>query len=460
MEIITSWEDVQINIIDKYITNSIISNEKVKINDIMFTEVNKKLDSKIINIQSHESIINTLKYLFFHIRSGIYVNIKDNQINAFIPFANEKFENNWYNNVKLDTGTRSNKLHDFIKNRKKYINKYKKYIPNIKNWWTNASIINNETWKDADSFVWGQHSFNEYKTVIEEALIKHTIKDSHFFINKRDHPLLHCNLREPYANLYPKNKYNMQPPIPEEYFNNHFAPIFSPYTNNNYLDIPFIIPEDWNLSNNITDYTIQQNNIIKWENKENIVFWRGSGTGSPLFDNNQRLQITKLDEMWKGKKLIDAGIVSWNVKDKVVFDKDHNRPLITFIKIYELKEYGIDLKRRVPMNEQLKYKYILNIDGHSAPNRTSYLLQCGSLILQVESKYVTGDKYWFAHLMKPFVHYIPISFDFTDLEEKIKWCKNHDNDCKQIVINAKQLYDTYLSKDNILCYVSGVINSI
>jgi hypothetical protein len=467
MEVIDNWDDIQIKIIEAHINNSIISNEKIIINDELFKEVNKRLSVNVFDTDTNPfaSIINTLKYLFFHIRSAIYVKISNNQLQAFIPFANKKYENNWYMNIKLDTGKdlRNNKLHNFIQYRKKIIKKYKKYIQDPKYWWTNASIINNEAWDDSDangSFVWGQHSFNEYKTLIEETLVHKTVKDCQFFINKRDHPLLNNKLLEPYAVLYPKNKYKLPPRIPDEYYNNTFVPILGPYTNKNYLDIPFVIPEDWNLSNNITNYTINQANIIDWNDKIELAFWRGSGTGSPLFEDNQRLQITKLDNMWKNKGLIDAGIVSWNIKDKVIFDKKLNKPIITFIKIKEMEDYGINLKRRIPMNEQLMYKYILNIDGHSAPNRTSYLLQCGSLILQVESKYVVGDIYWYSHLLKPYVHYVPISFDFTDLEEKINWCRTHDNDCKQIVANAMKFYETHLSRNAIIDYTSGVLNSL
>lgn len=457
MNVLSTWEEIQDGIIDKYINNSIITNEKVVINDILFKEVNKRLESPIFK---DGFALNTLRYLFFHIRSAIYVNIKDNELIAFIPFANKDYENNWHMNIKLDTESKSNKLHNFIQNRRKYIKKYKKYIPNVKNWWTNASIINNEKWDDGDSYVWGQHSFNEYKSLIESTLSNYTVKDCQFFINKRDHPLLHYKLSEPYDKLYPKMKSGFAPHIPDEYYMNSFVPIVGPYTSDKFLDIPFVIPEDWNLANGLTDYKIEQSNIVEWRDKINIAFWRGSGTGSPEFHDNQRLQITKLDNMWKDKGMIDAGIVSWNVKDKVVFDKKQNRPMITFIKIRDMEDYGIKLKPRVPMNEQLKYKYILNIDGHSAPNRTSYLLQSGCLILQVESKYVTGNIYWYSKLLKPHIHYIPISYDFTDLEEKLLWCQSHDNDCRQITVNAKKFYDTYLSKTAILDYTNGLLNSL
>ena len=125
-----------------------------------------------------------------------------------------------------------------------------------------------------------------------------------------------------------------------------------------------------------------------------------------------------------------------------------------------MNNIGIFLKEKIPMNEQIKYKYIINIDGHSKPNRTSYLLQCGSLMLMVESRYVIGNICWYLDLLKPFIHYIPIKYDLSDLEEKILWCKNNDDQCELIVKNAEKLYNDYLTKEKILYYSAYVFNNI
>ena len=64
-------------------------------------------------------------------------------------------------------------------------------------------------------------------------------------------------------------------------------------------------------------YKIENN--IKWEDKISTALFRGSGTGSMELEFNQRLQISKLDYEWKETKpgLLDAGIVSWNSRDKI-----------------------------------------------------------------------------------------------------------------------------------------------
>lgn len=433
--LLVSWNEIQEQIILPLNTSlvKIESKDKIKktkLNSIIID----KLKFKIYKSFNYKTTINTIKYIFFHIRNAIYINIQDNELIQFIPFANKNYKNNWSDNIKFDY---VNNLKDYIKIK----HSKQRYINNKAYWWLNASIVNNEQRPD----VWGNHSLKEYKEIIEETLKLYKVGNLQLIINKRDHPLLNKDLLEPYKHVFQPNT-----ELPSKFLNKKYTPILSPYTNNEYADIPFIIPEDWMLANN---NIIEDNNQIEWKDKKEIAFFRGSATGSPRLEENQRLQISKLDVEWRDNNLIDAGVVSWNRRDKI-----DNNLTMTFIDIANL---GFKLKERIPMNEQKIYKYILNINGHSATNRFSYLLQSGSLILNVESlDNVVGTTRWFDHLLKAYIHYIPIKKDFSDLKEQIKWCRDHDKECKKIVKNAQLFYNEYLSRDSILKYSSEVLNHI
>lgn len=449
-EIISTWDDVQSSIIVPHILNKSLSDNIVTTN----IKSKKKLYQVVINrlklpmYQSlqHNSVVHTLKYIFFKIRSAIFVKIHNNQLVAFIPFANKYYKNNWSANISY-YGSKNNTLKEYIQHKRKYFRYTSNYIRDKKYWWANAYIINNEVRED----VWGQHSLQEFYDLLQQTLSTKKVQDCMFFINKRDHPLIHKNLQEPYPNLYRSVK-----KIEDRYQFKSFAPILSPYSNKKYADIPFIIAEDWKLANQDSSY-YKIEKEIKWEDKIPTAFFRGSATGSMELQFNQRLMITKLNNEWKVTKptLLDAGIVSWNSRDKV-----DSKLQLNYIKPEEMEELGISLLPRVPMNEQIKYKYIINIDGHSKPNRTSYLLQCGSLMFIVESHYVLGDECWYSHLLTPFKHYIPIKYDLSDLEEKVLWCRSHEKECKRIVQNAIRLYQTHFTRDAIIDYVSETLNLI
>lgn len=452
--IIDSWIDIENNIINKYLTNNNNNNNTYKINQSTKTEydeINNRLNNILYNALNDESCINTLKYIYYKIRSGIFVKIKNNTLEAFIPFANKEFKNNWRYNIHLYTENYNKQfspLKNFIYTKKKYLKQYKNYIWNINEWWVNAYILNNEQFEN----VWGQHSFQEYYDIINNTLSHHIVNDCYFIINKRDHPILNNNLFEPYPNMY-KNKKQY---IESNFIFKSYIPILSPYTNSNYLDIPFIIPQDWQLAISDDSY-YKIDNFIKWEDKIETAFFRGSATGSMELEYNQRLQIAQLDFIWNKTKpnLLNAGIVSWNSRDKI-----DSKLQVNYIKPSIMIKQGIKLKNKMPMNEQIKFKYILNIDGHSSPNRTSYLLQCGSLMLMVESKFVIGNISWFSNLLKPYIHYIPIKSDFSDLEKQILWCKSNDEECKKIVNNAIELYNLYFNKENLLKHSAYIFNQI
>jgi hypothetical protein len=103
-----------------------------------------------------------------------------------------------------------------------------------------------------------------------------------------------------------------------------------------------------------------------------------------------------------------------------------------------------------------KYKYILNIDGSVTAFRLSAELAFGSVILKVDSKY----KIWYLHLLEPWVHYIPIKSDLSDLKEKIEWCKSNQNTCEIIGSNARKFYYKYISKQMMMDYVQQTLNLI
>lgn len=57
--------------------------------------------------------MHTLKYLFFHMRCGIFVMIRRRRVVLFVPFANKDYENNWGDNIKFDSSDGS--MHSYYR---------------------------------------------------------------------------------------------------------------------------------------------------------------------------------------------------------------------------------------------------------------------------------------------------------------------------------------------------------
>lgn len=114
-----------------------------------------------------------------------------------------------------------------------------------------------------------------------------------------------------------------------------------------------------------------------------------------------------------------------------------------------------DKSNFIPIYEQSKYKYVLYIEGHCAACRYGFMMQLGCVIFKVESRCV-ADQMWYFPLLKPYYDHIPIKNDFSDLQEKIEWCRSHDSECQVIANNAKALYHRYISRDGILDYMQSI----
>ena len=87
----------------------------------------------------------------------------------------------------------------------------------------------------------------------------------------------------------------------------------------------------------------------------------------------------------------------------------------------------------MPIHDQLHFKYHINVDGDTAAwYRLSFQLVTQTIPLKVES---TKIEYFYEDL-KPWVHYVPIKSDFSDLKEKIEWLRENDQKAIEISKNG------------------------
>ncbi len=438
----------------------------------IMTDVCSRVRSPMFTRAGKAGVISTLKYMYYVIRVGILICIKDGKLIGFAPFANPDYINNWHEHLKFEikdrivdkrTGRTTFKkrttasLNEYIRYKKTQLHSVRDVNPRTEEWAANAYFVNNAIRDD----VWGQHSLPEFHSMIDEATKHRQIRDCIFFLNKRDYPVMRLDLREPYFFMWPRGAPEVSKELIE--FGGSMTPVVSPYTNEAYADLPFPIAQDWIMAIAPDQYFHSQSAKLEWKDKRPTAFFRGSLTGRVDHSLNQRLMVAKLSNEWRGRQrtswngtqvpILDAGITSWNLSDKI-----NQRGLVSFT---NPKETKIRLSNRVPMDEAVNsYRYILNIDGHARPNRTGYLLASSSLMIMVESANVVGNITWIDRMLQPGVHYISVKADLTDLEDKIKWCIEHDEECIKIVKAANALANKLFNKEAIMDYVELTINAI
>jgi hypothetical protein len=417
--------------------------------NIIKYENNNILINNIFEI-NFESIKNTFFYLFNKMKKGVLIAIKDNKLLLYLPFSKHNYENDFYEELYFDENDKkilqeykrtknNNLLEKLKKNTIYYSNKYhlKNLHPDRRKWIANDCFFKTELYE-------GDKSEALYENVFVSLCENKKINDCIFFLNLRDHPVLHKDLKDSYTSIKDEK-------LDAKYIFDKYCPILSVGCCKDNLDIPMITQDDWSrvskkyypddcLNGYINDY-----DLIPWELKINKAQFRGSATGCGTDEEtNIRIKATILSE--KYPDILDAGIIKFNRKLK----KSLNKPLM----IIDNKKYKT--KDFMSLEEKMKYKYILNLDGHVSAYRLGHELSLNSVVLIPDSKYYL----WFSKLLIPYVHYIPVKHNLDDLIDQLNWCINNDSKCKEIAINSRLFFDTYLSKDGQLNYMQNVLNSL
>ena len=179
-----------------------------------------------------------------------------------------------------------------------------------------------------------------------------------------------------------------------------------------------------------------------WSTKRSQAIWRGASTGGSydlsnwhMFPRSKLVHTCSLERM---QHICDA----------------------SYYKIVQATDEAIDvmlknltLKDQIPLIEQMRYKYILSLDGNGAcAGRFEQLVSGNSLIIKADSDSIE----FYYHGLIPHVHYVPVKMDMSDLEEKLGWLTTHDEDVQDIVFNMEE-YATYLSARHVACYVQTLL---
>ncbi len=102
------------------------------------------------------------------------------------------------------------------------------------------------------------------------------------------------------------------------------------------------------------------------------------------------------------------------------------------------------------VEQQIAYKYQLLIDGNTcAYTRAIWQLFSNCVIFKQESPAIQ----WFYRALIPYIHYIPLNPDLSDLIETVHWARKHDDIMEDISNEAQAFANANLRYSHILQYV-------
>ena len=172
----------------------------------------------------------------------------------------------------------------------------------------------------------------------------------------------------------------------------------------------------------------------EWDNKKAEWIWRGADTS-----RGPRLAFVQ-----KFKNKYDVGFADKYVQDGLQWPELYPPEL---------------LKPKVPMEKFLEYKYIPVVDGNDKSSSLGWVMASGSVPLMPKPRFHS----WVCEpWLEAGTHYVEVNRDFSDLEEKIEWCKEHDQECSEIAENGKKfmmqfmnpLQEQYIEKQ-IIKYINN-----
>lgn len=399
------------------------------------------------------AVINTFRYIFNKFKKGIFVKIQDGKLRVFLPFSKANYYNEWSHKIHVKQGT----INDFIQHLTEQAGY--RFNPNSVNshmdeWYANNCLIRYDltrSLKGGWAPTEGESNVGNVKNMLEVLCASRPVPDIEFFINRRDFPLLTREGTEPYNNLWDGHI----PLVSHSY--QKYCPILSMSTSDVYADIAMPTWEDWAriqgplgvwFPKSCRNYNEDFNH--KWASKIPTAVFRGGTTGCGVtVSTNPRLKLAELSAkniMGDGIPYLDAGITNWNLRPRKLQGQK-------YLQTIDIKSLPFSLVSKLTPVQQSNYKYIINVDGHVSAFRLSIELNMGSVVLLVDSSW----KLWYSDLLVPYVHYVPIKADLSDLIDQIKWCRSHDDKCQEIVSHARDFFNTYLQRDGVLDFMQKTL---
>ena len=155
-----------------------------------------------------------------------------------------------------------------------------------------------------------------------------------------------------------------------------------------------------------------------WDEKKNMAVFRGQLTGSLGYDKNDspvsnclKLSRCRLVYNHGNSTLVNALLTS---------TRGRLPDSINGVKLTSDK---------VTVRHLLRYKGIVMLEGNDVASGLKWALLSSSVVLMPIPKHTSWAM---EERLMPWIHYVPLNDDATDVEEKMKWILDHESDAKRI----------------------------
>ncbi|OXV06977.1 hypothetical protein Egran_05256 [Elaphomyces granulatus] len=205
-------------------------------------------------------------------------------------------------------------------------------------------------------------------------------------------------------------------------------PVFSQSKISSFQDILYPSPWYW-----VGKVPYEPRKDYTWEAKKDKMYWRGSTTGGFSRAGGWRRQhrqifVKKINALDSAQILVKNEEGKWTTSK--VARKDYSNIFdvkFTFIgqcdpEDCEAQRGFFKVVRQAGQQDAWQYKYLADIDGNAFSGRYYAFLLSSSLIYKLSI-----FREWHADWLKPWVHYVPLSFKGDEYVESVRYFNSEDD---------------------------------
>lgn len=184
---------------------------------------------------------------------------------------------------------------------------------------------------------------------------------------------------------------------------------------------------------------------IPFHKKKKSCVWRGANSGR--FYSVNKVKASREDLILKHGKNdnYNIGLSYANYKSTTPY---YNCKVLD----YNIEEY---VKGKLTIKQQLEYMFIISVEGNDFATNLSWIMLSNSVPL-MPIPYVETWK--MESELIPYIHYVPLNNDFSDLDEKMEWCINNIDKCEEIAYMSKLYILQFFDKNKEKDIIKEVIN--
>lgn len=103
-----------------------------------------------------------------------------------------------------------------------------------------------------------------------------------------------------------------------------------------------------------------------------------------------------------------------------------------------------------------EHRYVFHVGNNGFADRSWRMFALGCVVLMVEN----GWQEWYFSLLKPWVHFIPIKEDSSDVCEKLQWARAHPEEAEAIAARGRAFIETCFDVDLVNLYVAELMRQL